>query len=62
MVDKHAMEPQFISAPSSLNVSLNDVQFQVSLLRLMYPGAASASQVAELERMRQPVEAALSRI
>jgi hypothetical protein len=50
------MEQNLISPPSSSN----DLRFQLSLLRLVYPGAASA-QAAELEKLLQPSEALLAR-
>jgi hypothetical protein len=51
------MEHDLLSSPASSY----GVQFQLSLLRLMYPGAAASTQVAQLEQLRQPAETVLAR-
>jgi hypothetical protein len=38
-----------------------DVQFQLSLLRLVYPGCEAFPQVAELEQLRNPADATAAR-
>ena len=50
MTDERVMERdvQPLPAPPC------DVHFQLSLLRLMYPGAAASPQVAALEQLREP--------
>lgn len=53
----NAMEhnmPPLVSAPC-------DVQFQVSLLHLIYPDAKVSAQVAELEQVLGPVYAGMAR-
>jgi len=57
MADEGVMERNL----QSLSTPPYDVHFQVSLLRLMYPGPAASTQVAALDRLREPAEAVPTR-
>ena len=58
MADEGVMERnlQSLSTPPYY-----DVHFQVSLLRLMYPGSTASTQVAALEQLRERAEVVLAR-
>ena len=56
MADERVMERSLQTLPAPPR----DVHFQVSLLRLMYPGSTASTQVAALDQLREPAESAHS--
>lgn len=67
MADKHCMEHNATSPPSSHrqiqagHVENSGLQFQLSLLRLMYPGSTASPQAAQLEHLTEPADFATAR-
>ena len=57
-MERHATSPP--ASPSQMQDC--GVQFQLSLLRLMYPGADASPQALQLERLSEPVALVPARI